>query len=245
MSQSPRIKRYGLNTKGRDLAVGDIHGHFTRLRAALDAIGFNPEVDRLFSVGDLVDRGPESHLALEWLQKPYFHCVQGNHEQMAIMAATTGINTEIYHQNGGSWFMTKTANEQKEFAQAFSDLPIAIEVETPDGLVGLVHADCPFDHWYTLRIELELANTGTLHDRAVLDCCQWSRERIRNDDARGVDGIKAVVCGHTPLRAAALLGNVFFIDTGGWRSEGYFTLLNLHTLVTTPPMAAKLSWEEA
>ncbi|WP_183132684.1 metallophosphoesterase, partial [Pseudomonas amygdali] len=54
-----RIKRFAENTVGRDFAVGDIHGHFTRLQVALDVAGFNPAVDRLFSVGDLVDRGPE------------------------------------------------------------------------------------------------------------------------------------------------------------------------------------------
>ncbi|MBP5140546.1 serine/threonine protein phosphatase, partial [Pseudomonas chlororaphis] len=48
-----RFQRFELNTAGRDFAVGDIHGYFTKLQAALDAIGFNPAVDRLFSVGDL------------------------------------------------------------------------------------------------------------------------------------------------------------------------------------------------
>ena len=52
-----RVKRFAANTAGRDFAVGDIHGHFTRLQSALDKAGFEPSVDRLFSVGDLIDRG--------------------------------------------------------------------------------------------------------------------------------------------------------------------------------------------
>lgn len=52
------------NRRGRDIAVGDVHGHFQRLQQALDAVGFDPAIDRLFSVGDLVDRGPDSEQAL-------------------------------------------------------------------------------------------------------------------------------------------------------------------------------------
>ena len=55
------MPRFAQNTVGRDFAVGDIHGCFTELQRGLDAIGFDPSTDRLFSVGDLVDRGPESH----------------------------------------------------------------------------------------------------------------------------------------------------------------------------------------
>ncbi|MNJ66123.1 hypothetical protein D3C77_621740 [compost metagenome] len=57
-----------------------------------------------------------------------------------------------------------------------------------------------------------------------------------------------MVVGHTPLRQAATLGNVHYIDTMGWRPQdgGYFTLLDLHTLQAFPPINPKLShdWEE-
>lgn len=79
-----RFRRVNANNRGRDLAVGDIHGHFERLQRCLDEVGFDPEVDRLFSVGDLVDRGPASEQALDWLAQPWFHAVQGNHEALAI-----------------------------------------------------------------------------------------------------------------------------------------------------------------
>src|SRR3546814_19392841 len=79
-----RVQRYPRNETGRDFAVGDIHGHFSRLQALLDAVEFDPSKDRLFSVGDLVDRGPECEQALDWLARPWFHAVQGNHEDIAI-----------------------------------------------------------------------------------------------------------------------------------------------------------------
>jgi len=52
------IPRFALNTHRRDFAVGDIHGAFDALQRAMEAIGFDARKDRLFSVGDLVDRGP-------------------------------------------------------------------------------------------------------------------------------------------------------------------------------------------
>ena len=242
MSSSARISRFPANTAGRDFAVGDIHGHFTRLQAALDAAGFDPAVDRLFSVGDLVDRGPECEQVIRWLDKPWFHAIQGNHEDIAVRHVQIGkVDQGIYLANGGAWFLAMNFDEQANFAALFADLPIAIEVETPEGLVGLVHADCPFPSWDTLRDCLEGRMPGL---KRVEDACQWSRARIELQDTSGVQDIRAVVVGHTPLRKPALLGNVYHIDTGGWLPDGsgYFTLLNLETLETIPPMPAKLDW---
>ncbi|MNW18794.1 hypothetical protein D3C71_2184980 [compost metagenome] len=43
--------------------------------------------------------------------------------------------------------------------------------------------------------------------------------------------VRAVIHGHTTLARMQTLGNVFFIDTGGWRTgHGHFTLVELHTL---------------
>src|SRR3546814_4769251 len=83
-SSDLRTRSFPPNKKGRDFVVGDIHGHFKLLTAALNNLDFNPELDRIFSVGDLIDRGPDSIDILKWLEKPWFHAVRGNHEQMLI-----------------------------------------------------------------------------------------------------------------------------------------------------------------
>ena len=70
------IKHFEMNTKGKDFVVGDIHGCFSKLQEQLWTIGFNEEVDRLFCVGDLIDRGPESYKFEEWLDYPWFNSVQ-------------------------------------------------------------------------------------------------------------------------------------------------------------------------
>lgn len=227
-----RVKRFAANVAGRDFAVGDIHGHFTRLQDALDAAGFNHLVDRLFSVGDLIDRGPECHDALDWLDKAWFHPVRGNHDDYVVYFDTCDVDSWL--DNGGSWFMDLPLIEKQTFAAQFARLPIAIEVETAYGLIGIVHADCPFPSWQQLRKELESPESNR-RLQEVQHFCMWSRRRLDQQETHGVEGLRALVVGHTPLYMPVSLGNVIHIDTGGWRPDrGYFTLLDLETLETIP-----------
>ena len=48
------------NNVGIDYICSDIHGHFSLLESQLEKVGFDPDKDRLFSLGDLIDRGDES-----------------------------------------------------------------------------------------------------------------------------------------------------------------------------------------
>ncbi|HCF5995817.1 metallophosphoesterase [Pseudomonas aeruginosa] len=236
------IKRFERNTAGRDFAVGDIHGHFTLLQQALDTAGFNPAVDRLFSVGDLIDRGPECEDVIKWLNKPWFHPVRGNHDDYVCRYDTCEIGNWMI--NGGSWFVGLPSLEQENYAVMFRDIPIGIEIDTSAGLIGLIHADCVFDSWDELKHELDRP-VNNQRRKLVMNTCMWSRTRVEQSDERPVHGLRALVVGHNPLRRPLVLGNVFHIDTMGWRPQdgGYFTLLNLETLEAMPPMAAKLEWE--
>ena len=237
VSTSPLVRRFARNTAGRDLVIGDIHGCFSKARAALDAVGFDPAAgDRLFSVGDLVDRGPESADVLWWLDQPWFAAVQGNHEDMAIRWGRPGcpMDPELYALNGGAWNIANTAPERLAFSDALGVLPLAIEVETAAGPVGIVHADCPFESWQqftTLMARPDL----TLHQRkAVRDAVMWSRERIETEDLSGVAGVVAVVVGHTPQDAPLWLCNVLYLDTAAWHQSGAcdreFAIYDLATL---------------
>lgn len=232
------IQRFERNTVGRDWIVGDIHGYFTRLQHALEQIGFAPETDRLFSVGDLVDRGPESHLVLEWLDKPWFHPVQGNHETMAVEWGLKPalVDKWLYASNGGAWNIGNLPDERATYAHALAALPLAIEIETEQGLVGVVHAEPTYD-WAELRADLQdpWLDGGDLE--RLRERLQWERHRLQYRDRHGVRGLRAAVVGHTPLYAVVKLGNVHFIDTGAWHDEGLgFTFMNAATLehVTVP-----------
>lgn len=71
------MQHFEPNKVGRDFVVGDIHGCFGKLTDNLKQLNFNFDIDRLFCTGDLVDRGPESHLALDWLAYPNRHVFVG------------------------------------------------------------------------------------------------------------------------------------------------------------------------
>lgn len=68
VSENGYYAKYRANILGRDFVVGDIHGEFSKLSKLLSLVGFDEHSDRLFSVGDLVDRGPESRQVEHWLK---------------------------------------------------------------------------------------------------------------------------------------------------------------------------------
>lgn len=236
------VKRLQKNDSGRDFAVGDIHGCFSKLETALAALGFDESRDRLLSVGDLVDRGPECERVLEWLDKPWFHPVQGNHEDMAVRFTHGTRDPYHYLMNGGSWLVCKLPQEQIPFADAMVMLPYAIEVETDGGLVGVVHADVAGPTWGGM-IEAFGQVTSKNKLRAITDDCLWNRDRIQNEDRSGVADVRAVIVGHTPLRRPVVLGNVYHIDTAGWTRDGHFTFIELDTLEMHPSAPGKLEWQ--
>ena len=224
------IKHFERNTAGRDLVVGDIHGCFSRLQAHLDAIGFDVARDRLFSVGDLVDRGPESDLAVEWLERPWFHAVRGNHEDMAIRWPNGHMDTTNYVQNGGGWNVSNPPEKQREIADAFAALPLALDVDTSGGLVGIVHAECPFPSWKDFTEVLVTPDLSNSLRKAIIEAALWSRERISAMENDTVAGVRAVVVGHTPVERFTSLGNTLYIDTGAVFRTRDFTILDLETL---------------
>lgn len=73
-------------------AIGDIQGCYASLRALLQKIEFNPQNDKLWLVGDLVNRGKESLETLEYLYdiRHSVEIVLGNHD-IALIGAYYGI----------------------------------------------------------------------------------------------------------------------------------------------------------
>lgn len=74
------------------LIVGDIQGCFGPLMRGLTAAGFDPDHDTLWSVGDLVNRGPESLATLRFFHQLGEHAkvVLGNHD-LHLLAVAEGI----------------------------------------------------------------------------------------------------------------------------------------------------------
>ena len=207
------VQRFEKNVAGRDFVVGDIHGCFDLLCEQMDRVKFDPAVDRIFSVGDLVDRGPQSADAINWIKQPWFHAVRGNHEQMAIGVAAGRHDLTNYLVNGGGWFLELSDARQQEVAEALGNLPVCIEVDTSDGLVGLVHADIEGGDWHAFTEALRFPRSKN-HLRDLMEEALWSRDRIRYGNMDGVTGVVRMYVGHTPVKEPVELGNVRYIDTG-------------------------------
>lgn len=216
------FQRFEQNTQGHDYVVGDIHGRFDLLENGMALVRFNPWADRLFSVGDLVDRGPRSAEAQDWLREPWFHAVRGNHEQMCIES-----DPGMHLVNGGAWFLALDEKQQEAVRAAFDELPIAIEIAVGDGIVGIVHAEVPGDDWPAFRTMLQAPPAIMDH---IESFALWGRDVIRRRAPvfAGVTGVTKVYVGHTPLEQTLAIENVHYIDTGAVFGRA-LTIVNMHT----------------
>ncbi|MCI0601532.1 serine/threonine protein phosphatase [bacterium] len=77
------------------LIVGDIQGCFEELKELLDRSGISSD-DEIISVGDMVDRGPDSPGVIQFFQKQaHARSVMGNHERKHIRSYYGEINPSI------------------------------------------------------------------------------------------------------------------------------------------------------
>ncbi len=178
------------NDLGSDFVVGDLHGCYPALEKALAQQKFNPEIDRLFSVGDLIDRGPDSLGCLRLLQEPWFCCVMGNHEQLMLdyLDNPTMDAEERWRSNGGNWFFNLDdleLAEVKSLAEVVADLPVAVIVEKADGTrIGISHAQPPSE--WTEQIIISEAPE-----------LLWGRNKIFSDEYERAGGVDLSYHGHT------------------------------------------------
>jgi len=68
------------------LVIGDIHGCYDEFQSLLDKAGLTDE-DTIVSIGDCVDRGPDTPAVLRFFQeKPNAELIMGNHERKHVRA---------------------------------------------------------------------------------------------------------------------------------------------------------------
>jgi len=121
ISRFKRCLRLARNQKGRDFVVGDLHGHRSLFEVELDRLGFDPNCDRVASVGDLIDRGPESLDTLSLIEQPWFCAVLGNHELMLLnflgYYASRLHSRKSYPTGGGEWINEAISKNRKALAR--------------------------------------------------------------------------------------------------------------------------------
>uniref|UniRef100_UPI00403F49B0 metallophosphoesterase n=1 Tax=Pseudomonas sp. G166 TaxID=3094846 RepID=UPI00403F49B0 len=228
-----RTRSFPPNKKGRDFVVGDIHGHFKLLTTALDKLDFDTELDRIFSVGDLIDRGPDSIDVLNWLEKPWFHAVRGNHEQMLIDCISGQGDIPRHIRNGGAWLYELQPPVQHELLKALQALPLIIEINlSSDQTIGIVHAEAPVirsnDGWQEAKDAIT-GSFGEQHQRQALKTALYAREKIEQQDHTSIKGIDRLYVGHSSVPGVIHLGNVVYIDTGCSFSDGALSLVEIQT----------------
>lgn len=225
VKEVPQFVRHAEHREGVAYVCGDIHGQYRALMEELKRVGFDRQRDILYCTGDLVDRGSDSFDCLSLAFEPWFHGCLGNHERMAWDALRDGVGAsnawDHWQANGGSWVYLEGAHEVRSIlGEALRYLPLAREITVGDYQVGLCHAEPPPD-WQAVRDNPE----------RHIDRLTWGRARHRQHNTTPVEGIDAVIVGHTIVADPTWIGNTLYLDTGAFTRDGYLTLLPLQEVV--------------
>ncbi|ELW1648364.1 protein-serine/threonine phosphatase [Enterobacter oligotrophicus] len=198
--------------------VSDIHGCYQALVDELKRRHFNPYEDLLISVGDIIDRGPDSVKCLQLMHEKWFCAVRGNHEQMALDALEYN-DFALWTINGGIWFARLDSEQQKLALTLLEEcraLPHIIETTCANGLNVIAHADYPAPEY--------VWNKPVSAQRVL-----WDRDRLMGlmaGKGQGITGADHFWFGHTPIERRYDFNNLHYIDTGAVFG-GVLTLVQL------------------
>jgi serine/threonine protein phosphatase 1 len=197
----------------RHLAIGDIHGCFNALKSLVEFVSFRPD-DTIVTLGDYVDRGPDSRAVLEFLiefGKTHNHvALRGNHE---IMMLDSRDNKSWF----GPWMSYGGAETLRSYAAAgadegtFDDVPPSHYEFLQDRLVSYYECETHF------FVHANVDPAKPLENQAD-SSLYWRKYRGPVEHVSG----KIMVCGHSAQRDGAprVDKRSVCIDTwahgGGW-----------------------------
>jgi serine/threonine protein phosphatase 1 len=204
----------------RHLAVGDIHGCFTALTTLATFVPFEPH-DVLITIGDYVDRGPNSCAVLDWLiayqRRSHLVALRGNHEIMMLQAREGKEQLRRWLEAGGD---------------------AALASYSPFDDAGRL-VDVPDSHWQFLEQQtgrwFETATHFFVHANAYPDYPLVEQPDFMLfweafDDPPPHESGKTMVCGHAPQKSGKprSVGHAVCIDT--WAcGQGWLTCLDVDT----------------
>ncbi len=192
-------------------AIGDVQGCYDPLRRLLDEVGFDPEADRLWFTGDLVNRGPDSLAVLRLVKRlgPSAVAVLGNHD-LHLMRRAEGIAPpkRLDTLDG-----VLSAGDRDELIGWLRHLPL---IHREDGYL-LVHAGL-LPEW-TARKATELAREVESGMRAAgyKDFLRYQAGREAttwSDDLSGFARWSCIVSGFTRLRCCTAAGEMALSFSG-------------------------------
>lgn len=193
-------------------AVGDIQGCFDSFRRLLDRCAFDPAADRLWLVGDLVNRGPRSLETLRFVRSlgEAAVTVLGNHDLYLLMVA-----------EGGAKYRGKDDTLQEILdAPDSGELLHWIRMQRlfhREGEYGLVHAGL-LPQWTAARAqelaaEVETALRGPSYREFILNL--WGSEPATwSDELTGWARLRVIVNAMTRLRFCTPEGVMEFLTKG-------------------------------
>lgn len=199
---------------GRTIAIGDIHGCVRAFEALIQAIDPTPN-DRIITLGDYVDRGPDSRAVLQQMLELVQRCevvpLLGNHEIMMLAAIDSSEDYQFWLQCGGSDTLIGYDGDLSNFPDDHWEFLRSCHRYHETDRHIFVHAN------YDAHLPLE-----DQPDRLLF----WEHLMIYPNGthtipARHCTG-KVAVVGHTPQENGEVLdlGDVICIDTccfgGGW-----------------------------
>ena len=203
----------------RTLAIGDIHGCLSALETLAEFAQF-ADSDRLVTLGDYVDRGPDSAGVLDWeiarFAPGQLVPLRGNHEVM-MLAALNGADTSDWLRYGG-----------RETLQSYARRGDGGTLDAvPERHIRFMQNDCLpiFETERNIFVHAAVQD-----DLPVSEQPEWLIYWERwNDPPPHVSG-KTVVCGHTAQRSGLPASNdcSSCIDTGVYHT-GWLTCLDVDT----------------
>jgi bis(5'-nucleosyl)-tetraphosphatase (symmetrical) len=202
-------------------AIGDVQGCYDDLRRLLDRIEFNPDKDRLWFAGDLVNRGPQSLEVLRYVKSLGERAVTvlGNHD-LHLLALSQGNRSHYKH---GSLDEILHAPDRRDLIDWLRHRPMMYHHEKKG--YCLLHAGLPpqWDIATALRLAGELE--ATLQGPGFHAFCQhmYGNEPARWSEAlTGMDRLRFITNCFTRLRYCNRDGSLAMKEKGapGSQSSG-------------------------
>jgi len=124
----------------RRIIIGDVHGHYNGLMALLEAIAPGSD-DRVYFLGDLIDRGPQSAQVVDFVLHSPYQCLLGNHELMLLDVLSGRASNQVrqaWLYSGG--YETLTSYQTVSIPHAHIDWMQSLPTYLDLGDIWLAHA---------------------------------------------------------------------------------------------------------